>query len=201
MKFVIPASGRTNPERFGEDALPKCLFDIGNGKTILEYQLELLSKYNIPIDLILGYKSHEVTMFCVRNGLFEYNLTTVPDYGWRDEYSLTRMIRNSPEQFSEEFIMIFSDTLFKDDLVQRLINNDYDVYKCVNTRKFSNRGTIALIKAVQENYQIKALDTPIFFKMQEIDPDLNIKFNENDPVWQFDIDNRDELNRARNLNL
>ena len=198
MKIIIPVSGRTKSELFGGDETPKCLMKINGDKTILDYQYEILSKYGIRIIMVTGYKCDDIIRY-VRDK--NYDIDIIIDVNWEAEYSLPRMIREIPTTFRDDFIMIFGDTLFKDDLMEKLINNDYDVYKCANARKFSYKGAIALVEAVNLNYQIKALDAPIFFKIQELNPDLKIMFNENQPVWQFDVDNRNELNQARGMNL
>jgi len=186
-------SGRTKSELFNGDTTPKPLMKINGDKTILDCQYELLYKYNIPIHFVLGYMADKIALYLVEK---DYDVSIVMDRTWDEEYSLPRMIRGYPEYYRDEHIMIFGDTLFRDDLMEKLIIDDSDVYKCANARKFSSKGAIALVEAVNLNYQIKALDAPIFFKMQELHPDLKITF-ENRPVWQFDVDNSDELRQAR----
>jgi choline kinase len=57
MKAILMAAGRGTRISRHIDGKPKCTVDLGNGRTLIEYSVELLKKKGIEeIVIVLGYK-------------------------------------------------------------------------------------------------------------------------------------------------
>ena len=190
MRVIILAGGYTKSEYFRDIRAPKCLLPIKDDRTILDLQMNKLSKYNFPITIVTGYDSDEVEEFCKSRG---YNVTFVHDINWRSSYSLVRLVNELKYIFEGELILLFSDVLFNDDLLSYLVNSSKDICKCRNTFKFSSGGIKAMVEVLSENPDLEGLNTPMLNLIREKYPKLVIESN-NAPIWQFDVDRLEDYN-------
>lgn len=117
MKIIIIAAGYGS--RLGEHTkeLPKALLDI-NGKSILERQYELLKIHNQKkIIVITGpYK----TKF--KNKKFQY----VDDYLFKEHEQLGSLMA-ARSHFDEELLVIFSDVLFDNKILSKILNTKCNI--------------------------------------------------------------------------
>jgi hypothetical protein len=197
MKFILPASGKPNFQLFSNLSDPKCLITLKSGRTILDVQMDVFSNYPYPVTMILGYEYPKIMKHCEKMG---YDIDFKFDSTWEQSHSLTRMIGSMADVFNHEHMLIFSDTLFTNELIDHLLPRNFDIVKCANVRKISKRGAEAMIDTIHKYPEIKDLNAQLFFKIQELHPEITVEHHA-PSVWQHDIDNQKELVHARNMNF
>jgi choline kinase len=194
MKFIILASGYTKPEYFYHlSETPKCLITIKGDKTILDYQYEVISQYNLPITMVIGYKGEELMAYCKKK---HYNINFVWDETFREEYSNMRLVRDNLEVFKGSAVTIFSDTIFRKPMIDHLLDSPEDILKTYNLHKYTSEGMEAMVDIVVNNLHLEGFNTPMFHLIADKYPDLKLR-RTFPQLWQFDVDNMDELNEIR----
>lgn len=158
MKVIIIAAGlgiRLNPLT---DDMPKCMLDIG-GKSILQRQLDVLKECDIDdIVIIRGYKKE----------LIDY-----PDvkYYYNDNYQNNNILASlfyAEEEMEGEFIVSYSDILYKRQVVEKLLACKASISLVVDTKWkeiYENRTEHPVSEAekvlVKDNRVIKIGKDPI----------------------------------------
>ena len=191
MKVIILAAGITKKEYFKIYDAPKCIIPLKDDRTSLDLQMERLSKYNFPVTIIVGYKGNEVIDFCKRRG---YDVEFAWDNNYDKEYSVTRILKEMKHLFEGNIIILYADTLFREDLLEKLLSCNADICKSSNTFKMTTKGMAAIID-ILEHKDFEGLNSPLFFGVQEEYPDITV--NKTITAWQFDIDRIEELVTAR----
>jgi len=192
MKVFILVSTGTKPGYFKLNEKPKCLLDIGNGTTILDYQMSLYNKYGFDVCLVVGYKNSDILNHCVNK---QYNVTAIYDEGWNHEYDFGEFLISNYDKMKGGCLIIFGDLLFKEDVLEYLMSAPFDVCRVTNDNafKFSSAGIDAW-KYLIENYEeYNWFSTRTFRRLSE----LGISVEMSPPLWQYDVDRREELNTAR----
>ena len=116
MKAIFIAAGKGSRLGSLTNNLPKPLVDV-NGKSIIERQINLLSKKNInDIVIVTGYKKEKFTFKNIEY-VFNPNFLTDEQAG-----SLMR----AREKFSGDVLIMFCDILFDEQILEQVLNvNDH----------------------------------------------------------------------------
>ena len=118
MKVIILAAGKGS--RLGDPSVPKPLTRLVNGKTILGYQLENISKC-IPLDrviLVVGYHKERI-MDLFPDLLFVYNPSFAKE---NTSKSLLRALKKCKE--NEDVLWINGDVVFHPSLLPKMLQFD-----------------------------------------------------------------------------
>lgn len=121
MKAVILAAGMGN--RLGKYTKDntKAMIEV-NGKKLIEYTLDSLSKYNIKeVVIVVGYKKENLINY-VGN---KYNNMNIK-YVHNDIYEKTNNIYSlylSKDELDDDIILLESDIIFEDKAIEKLINH------------------------------------------------------------------------------
>jgi phosphoenolpyruvate phosphomutase len=122
LSVIIPAAGQ-DPV-FTET--PKSLIEIC-GRAILRYQLDSIRKVGIgQVVVVRGYKGEQFNEF-----LDESNLVFCNNGQYAEKHSLHSLFC-AEEQMEEGFILIYSDILFNEDILRRLIATEADIVLVVD---------------------------------------------------------------------
>lgn len=116
MKAIIIAAGPSTRLRPFTDYKPKCLLEI-EGKTILDRTLEALYSCGInDIVIIRGYQKETI------------NLPNIRYYDNEDYYNnnILRSLFYAETEMDNEFIFTYSDILYSEEVVQKLLDSPYD---------------------------------------------------------------------------
>jgi len=127
MKIIILAAGRGTRLMPLTRNTPKPLIDLGNGKTLLEEQLESIQKSKVidEIVLVIGYLAGQIESkirFWKQNGL---KITTVYNPFYDTSNNLISLWF-AKHQMNEDFIITNGDNLFEYDVFRDLVNNYRD---------------------------------------------------------------------------
>lgn len=193
MRVIILASGITKPEYFKHITTPKCLLPLKDGKTILDLQMKRLGRIDADITIVVGYRGNEVMEYCDE---MRYNVNFAWDTGWTERYSLTRLMVELERIFNTDFILLFGDTMFDDDMLEWLVNCTADLGRTTNDNafRFSRLGAETVIQAFKDHPEFDGLNSPLFFVVED-----RIKVETSPPFWKFDVDRIEELRMARDM--
>ncbi len=137
MKAIILAAGEGS--RLGQVCKdkPKCLVDIEDN-TLLEIQINTLHSCGIEdISIVRGYKAEKINI----PGLKYYD---------NHDYANTNMLHSlfcAREEMTEELLILYSDIIYEEEVIKRLIETSYDlaIGVLVNWEKaIQQRSTISL---------------------------------------------------------
>jgi len=128
MKAIILAAGRSTRLYPVTLKRPKCLLEI-KGKTIIDYQIELLNKAGIKdILVVTGYLNSEIQDHLKNKVRYEH----FPDFAKTNNlYTLNSISK----QLDDEFICLFSDVLFPPSLLKDLIDSTDDFCLLMHNKK------------------------------------------------------------------
>ena len=117
IKAIIIAAGRGLRLKPLTDDRPKCMLKLGGG-TILEHQLKALRNAGIDrIALIKGYKKEIIDYPGLR-------------YYINDNYQKNNILHSlfyAEKEMDDEFIAVYSDILYTEDIVKRLLDDKGDI--------------------------------------------------------------------------
>ena len=114
MKAIIIAAGQGNRLTPMTNDRPKCLLEVG-GKTILQWQLELLNMCGVKnIVLVRGYKREMLNFPSIE---YYDNL----DY---ENNNILKSLFYAKDEMSKEFIFSYSDILYEKAVLEKLLNID-----------------------------------------------------------------------------
>ncbi|MCK4336679.1 MAG: NTP transferase domain-containing protein, partial [Candidatus Aminicenantes bacterium] len=117
MKAIILAAGEGS--RLGQVCKdkPKCLVDIEDN-TLLEIQINTLHSCGIEdISIVRGYKAEKINI----PGLKYYD---------NHDYANTNMLHSlfcAREEMTEELLILYSDIIYEEEVIKRLIETSYDL--------------------------------------------------------------------------
>jgi len=132
MKAIILAAGRGLRMGCFTNDKPKCLLEI-NGKSVLSRQLEVLDKKCNKISIVVGYRK-EMIMNEVGS---KYNYIENKDYrNTNSIYSLWL----AKSELNDNIILINSDVVFNDKLINNLIESPYDICVALSTEWSLEKG-------------------------------------------------------------
>jgi phosphoenolpyruvate phosphomutase len=113
-KAIIPAAGKPKEEIAADT--PTAMLDV-NGKTVLERQLEVLKRCEINnVTVVRGYEKDKFSV-----GGVKYR--DVSDYARGSMFSLLA----AEEEMKGGFVMIFSDILFDESIINNLLRTKEDI--------------------------------------------------------------------------
>ncbi len=145
IRAIIPAAGVSRQPSFSEilKDTPLAMLDI-NGKSLLQRNVETLNSVGVQdITVIAGYKGEKIQL----DGL---DVIKNKDYD-KTDVMLSIMLANG--KLDEKTLIVFGDTLFERDIVEKLLKRDEDIvlvidrsYKTSKTRKQD----VDLVKAVHD---------------------------------------------------
>ncbi len=135
MKAVILAAGMGNRMKEYTEDKPKTLVSIG-GKPILYYILDSLSKYNVEnVIIVTGFKEDKIRN-AVGNGS-RWNLRV--KYVHNEKFDITNNIYSIflvKNHVNEDFLIINSDVLFHEKILEKIIKNDKrGIFLMIDTEK------------------------------------------------------------------
>jgi phosphoenolpyruvate phosphomutase len=115
LSIIIPAAGkdRVFPET------PKSLIKVA-GRPVLDYQIESIRKAGLTNNQIVVVRGHEAGQF-TRNDIL---------YAENERYLDTRSLHSlfcAEDAMAEGFLLVYSDLLFNDELVRKLVNSEGDI--------------------------------------------------------------------------
>ncbi|MCP4376889.1 MAG: NTP transferase domain-containing protein [bacterium] len=124
VKAVIPAAGRKT-----DDSLkgvladrPLAMLDI-NGKSILQRNVETLNMVGVQdVNVVVGYKKEMVNL----EGI---NIVDNPDY---ETKGMMHSIMMGIEEPAEKTIVVYSDIMFDQQLLRKLLKKDHDIVLVVD---------------------------------------------------------------------
>jgi len=147
MKAIILAAGKATRLLPLTKETPQCLLKI-KGKTILEHQLDILSKAGISdVAVICGHLADKVESFCKGLGI----KTLLNPF-----YSVSGMAMTlwvAREELKGGFVLLYSDILFDPKVINGLLENRADV--CMAIKKGGLREEAE--KVVEESGVIKSI--------------------------------------------
>ena len=151
MKVIILSAGQGSRLGSLTRKKPKCLVEL-NGKTILDYQLELYKKKNIDeVFVISGYKEKKIISDRISK---IYN----------PNYKTTNMVASlfcAEEYFDDDLIISYSDIIYNKEVLKQLIRNKHDIVVTVDKDWF-------------ELWKIRMDDPLIDAETMKLDSDKNI---------------------------
>jgi histidinol-phosphate phosphatase family protein len=113
MKAVILAGGKGTRLADRSKGLPKPLVAV-NGKTLLEYQLELLKRHGAEqVSLLCGYGAAAIREFCGDGSRWGMRLTLIEESA---PMGTAGAVIAALDQLPEEFLVIYGDTMVNVDL-------------------------------------------------------------------------------------
>ena len=116
-KVLIIAAGKGSRMKSYTDDRPKCLLDFG-GKTLLQRQIEAYRSCGIEtMALVRGYKKEQINY----EGITYYEN---PDY---ENNNILNSVFYGEDELSGHIIVSYSDILFEDQVVKRLLESDQDI--------------------------------------------------------------------------
>lgn len=102
--------------------IPKCLLQYNDSKTLLEYTLDNLSKYNTNNIIVIGYKSTKINDAMLKNE--KYYFTTLlynPFYRITNSIVSLWMARNF---LNDDVIIINSDVFASENIYDKIFNSE-----------------------------------------------------------------------------
>ena len=118
MKVVILAGGKGSRMGHYTQNIPKPMVPLG-GKPILEYQIELIKKYNLnDITILIGYKGDVIKEYFNTGKQWGVNINYIED---PDPLGTAGSVKEIESLISESFILFYGDTILDIDLFD-LIN-------------------------------------------------------------------------------
>lgn len=122
MKAIILAAGQgTRLKKYTQD-LPKGMLNF-MGKTIIERQIEIYKQVGIKdIIIVKGFAGEKINYDGIK-------------YYTNKDYSTTNMLMSlmeAKDEFNDDIIVSYSDILFNESLVTKIINNDGDYVVAVD---------------------------------------------------------------------
>jgi choline kinase len=128
IKAIIIAAGMSSRMAELTEDKPKCMLEIG-GKTILQRQIETFRKCGISdITVIRGYKKEKI------------NYTGVK-YVYSQNYRRNNILESlmyAESEMDGEFIVVYSDILFEEHIVKKLLKSRVDIAVVVDTNWMSH---------------------------------------------------------------
>ncbi len=116
-KVLIIAAGMGRRMKSYTDDRPKCLLDFG-GKTLLQRQIEAYRSCGIEtMALVRGYKKEQIKY----EGITYYDN---PDY---ENNNILNSLFYGENEINGHIIVSYSDILFEDQVVKRLLESDQDI--------------------------------------------------------------------------
>lgn len=111
MKALILAAGRGSRMNHLTDEVPKCLVKL-KGKTLLEYQLEIIRKSEIEeIGIVTGYKKEKLKKF---------KLTEFYNQNW-DKNNMVSSLECAEQWFENESLIVsYSDIFYEESAIRNL---------------------------------------------------------------------------------
>ena len=111
MKALILAAGRGSRMNHLTDEIPKCLVKL-KGKTLLEYQLEIIRKSEIEeIGIVTGYKKEKLKKF---------KLTEFYNQNW-DKNNMVSSLECAEQWFENESLIVsYSDIFYEESAIRNL---------------------------------------------------------------------------------
>ena len=172
MKGIILAAGMGTRLKPLTDVIPKCLVPV-NGKPMLDYQLECLAAAGLEeCVLVVGYRASQIAnrfgnhhlgmgMSYVQNELFQQT---------NNLYSLW-LARN---HLDDDILLLESDVLFEDDLVQQLIQHPAKSVAVVSRYEPPMNGTVILAANNIANDMVLKVDQTLGFDYTSALKSVNI---------------------------
>lgn len=118
MSVIIPAAGKD----LTFEGIPKALIEIGD-KTILERQLEIIRKLGLrDIAVVRGYCGDKFQ---------RDNITYYENPEFEEKHSLYSLMQ-AKDSMDEGFVLVYSDILFNEDILESLINSNGDIVLLVD---------------------------------------------------------------------
>lgn len=145
LKIIIPAAGETSNELKQIADVPVPMLKIGD-KTIIERQLEKLRKIGLKDHVIIrGYKKDLINMPNVK--YYDTDNTKLA--------AITSSLFTAEKEFDNGFIMIYSDILFDESIIEDLIKEEGDIIIVVDDsyKKTQNQITRRLDLVTTKNKQ------------------------------------------------
>lgn len=135
MKAIIMSAGKGSRMFPLTANTPKCLIDIGEGKTVLESQLDVLKECGIDeVFVVAGYCIQQVQAKVNNYPMENMHIRVVqnPFYNSSNNIISLWMVTN---WIKEECISINGDDLFKKSVIDSLISTDGDVVMVIDRKE------------------------------------------------------------------
>ena len=117
LSVIILAAGEGKRLRPITDDKPKCLATI-EGKSLIEYQLEVLKDSNLQkIHLVGGYKSEALSYL---------NLPTFVNHNY-ETTNMVESLRIALSEIAGDVVISYGDIIYSSDILQQLLLSDYDI--------------------------------------------------------------------------
>jgi len=122
------AAGESKRLRPLTEKIPKCLLPL-NGDNFISFQIKILKKYNLKINIVIGHGADKVKSSINENVNFIYN----PEYEKNNivslKYALTYL------QNADSILIVNSDVIFHPRILDKILNCDYENAVCVDNVK------------------------------------------------------------------
>jgi L-glutamine-phosphate cytidylyltransferase len=128
MKAIILAAGRSS--RLYPITLdkPKCLLQVG-GKKLIEHQIEILNKCGITdIVIVTGYLGNKIKEAVGDKARY----INFPDFATTNNLFTLYHVR---EELNDDFLCLFSDVLFEEELLRRCIEDESNFSLLVHNKQ------------------------------------------------------------------
>jgi len=174
MKAVILAAGVGSRLKELTKNIPKCLLNLNNSTTILDFQISTLIKFAdldySDIFVVGGYK-FESLKYLEDKGI---NLIFNPKYkDWNNIYSFYLI----KENVSNNFYLLNGDTIYHPDILKNLVNTDSNTYFVVDNVKILGKEEM---KVLIKNNRILKFGKNIQSRESDGEYIGVAKFNKND---------------------
>ena len=179
MKGIILAAGMGARLKPLTDVTPKCLIPV-NGKPMLEYQLECLATAGLEqCVLVVGYRASQIA-----NRFGNNHLGMAISYVQNELFQKTNNLYSlwlARNHLDDDVLLLESDVLFEDDLIQQLIQHPAKSVAVVSRYEPPMNGTVilaandiadAMVLKVNQTFGFNytsALKTVNIYKLSESD--------------------------------
>ncbi len=129
MKAIILAAGKSSRLYPLTLDKPKCLLEIEKGKTILEYQVEILKKLGITeILVIAGYLKERI--FSVLGNSVSYR-----NFSDFEKYNNLHTLYSIKDKLNEDSLILFSDVILSKNLLKKCADSKEDFCLLINNKE------------------------------------------------------------------
>jgi len=174
MKAVILAAGVGSRLKELTKNIPKCLLNLNNSTTILDFQISTLIKFadlDYSDNFVVGGYKFESLKYLEDKGI---NLIFNPKYkDWNNIYSFYLI----KENVSNNFYLLNGDTIYHPDILKNLVNTDSNTYFVVDNVKILGKEEM---KVLIKNNRILKFGKNIQSRESDGEYIGVAKFNKND---------------------
>ncbi len=140
MKAIILAAGKSSRLYPLTKETPKCLLELSDGLSIIEYQILLLNELGInDINVVTGFQASKIKKKLKNKvSYFHYNNF--------NETNNLHTLNNISNELNDECIIMFSDVIISKDLFNECLKSDDDFNLIIDSNNITDKTMRVVIK-------------------------------------------------------